>query len=527
LFALENLTVVIAWLLITVVWVNLLFLVFMWYRRLARKRYFEIKDAAREHYRDVVLRFRRENLTVEAAASVLSAAHHRAEHDAIVEMLDTPQGYDERTTQLLFALEYVQEWSRTGFGRATPDLMRRAMRREHVELTDTKPRITLFSRLDAMRHAALKRVVAVRRLGRLVPPVALVFTAKALGDPSADVRRVAVANLGAQRHPRAIPLLIEELMRSLEQGNDVSLRAAKTALVNYQMEDLHHFMAELRSSNRRLRFLVVDTIREIAVRSSRRNLLTKNDFPIEMYNTFLSDLVKDENPDVRARAAGVIRHFRDAAGENALKELLMDENEFVRLHAVRACADRHLPQFIPWLAQRLGDSKWRVREAAVQSLTIFGRSGEDEMCRYFVRTTDRYGSEQVAEELQRNGVVAELVRTFEDAEKSALASSVFHKLILLGKTPMLLHLAAAEDAPLGVQLHLVELLAADDHPESADFLAQLAESEDSIVAERAQVALEAVQAAQAAAAQAAAAQAAEAQTAAAAAAGAGSEGQVS
>jgi hypothetical protein len=99
---------------------------------------------------------------------------------------------------------------------------------------------------------------------------------------------------------------------------------------------------------------------------------------------------------------------------------------------------------------------------------------------------------------------------------------VFQKLILLGKTPMLLHLAGDEDAPLAVQLHMVELLAADDHPESADFLAQLAESEVDVVAERAQVALEAVQAVQAAAAQAAAAQ-----NAAAAAAGAGAEGQVS
>jgi HEAT repeat protein len=435
-------------------------------------------------------------------------------------MLDGPQGYDERTTQLLFALEYVREWARTAFGRrATADLMRRAMRREHVELKAEKPRVSFFSRADAMRHAALKRVVAVRRLGRLSPPVALVFTAKALVDPSPDVRRVAVANLGAQRHPRAVPLLIEELMRSLEQGNDVSLRAAKTALVNYQMEDLHLFVPELRNANRRLRFLVVDTIREIARRSARRGLLTKNDFPIELYSIVLQELVRDENPDVRARAAGVVRHFRDAAGEQALKELLMDENEFVRLHAVRSCADRHLPQFIPWLAQRLGDSKWRVREAAVQSLSVFGRSGEDEMCRFFVRTTDRYGSEQVAEELQRNGVVAELVRTFEDSEKSALASSVFQKLILLGKTPMLLHLAGSDDAPLGVQLHLVELLAADDHPESADFLAVLAQNEDAVVAERAQLALDSVNAAAAAA-------AAQKAAVAAAAAAAGGEGQV-
>lgn len=484
-FAAENLTIIIAWLLITVAWVNLSFLMFMWYRRIARRHYFDTKDSARKQYRDIILRFRDQQMDILPVASVLSAARQTAEHDAIVEQLDTPEGYDERTTELLFALGYVEAWARAVFGRkAAPDLVRRALRQEAVEPGD-KPPSGWAARLQAMRHASVKRVVALRRLGRLAAPAALVFATRALRDPSPDVRRVAVATLGEKRHPQAIPQLMNELVSALEQGNDVSLRAVKAALVSFRMEDLHHFTPELRHPKKRVRFVVVDSIREIAGHAAKRTLLNKNDFPIEMHRLFVEELVHDSFADVRARAAGVVRHFRDPAAQQALRTLLQDEDEFVRLHAVRACADRYLPDFIPWIAQRIGDTKWRVREAAVLALSAFGRSGEDEMCRYFIRTSDRYASEQVAEELQRDGVVAELVRTFQDPEQSSLASSVFQKLILLEKAAVLLHMVTSDDAPLAARLHLLDLLAADESEESLRAISIIAETETGMVGDKA------------------------------------------
>ena len=56
------------------------------------------------------------------------------------------------------------------------------------------------------------------------------------------VRRLAVESMGENRSPQAIPLLLEELRRAVEEGNDVSLRTIKSALVRYRITDMESFL---------------------------------------------------------------------------------------------------------------------------------------------------------------------------------------------------------------------------------------------------------------------------------------------
>jgi HEAT repeat protein len=436
----EDLASLVMWLLATVVSVNLLFLMFIFYRRLGRKRYYEDKDAARSRYTRVISEFVDNEINVERAISLLEEASSRAEQDAVQEMLLAQEDANnaERISQVLFGLGYVERWSRQAFGRSrTKALIARSMKREKAAIS-TRVNKNWLTPIVKMRAFCVPRAVAVEGLGRLAPEYAQVFIAEALHDPSPEVRRVAIAAMGRNRHPAAIPLLFEELLKAVEMHNDVSLRSTKAALVCYTMEDLGHFVPYLSHPNRRMRFFVVDTIREICNKTSRNMLLNKNDFPQDLYEAFLDNASHDEFADVRARCGAVIKHFRDKRAMASLRALLVDENDFVRLHSVRACQDRYYAELVPDMVRRLSDTRWRVREAAVKALAAFGTSGSNELYRYFINTKDQYVSEQISEEIQRSGLTADMVAALaHGGEDRDLAMAVAKKLVLMGKSSLL------------------------------------------------------------------------------------------
>jgi HEAT repeat protein len=446
----EDLASLVLWLLATVVSVNLLFLMFIFYRRLGRKRYYEDKDSARARYTRVISEFVDNEINVDRAVQLLKEASSRAEHDAVQEMLLAQEDANnaERISQVFFGLNYVDQWARQAFGRSrSKALLDRSMRREKAAISTQVDRGPL-ARFRKMKMFAVPRSLAVEALGRLAPEYAQVFIAEALHDPAPEVRRVAIAAMGRNRHPAAIPLLFDELLKAVEMHNDVSLRSTKSALVCYTMEDLRHFVPYLAHPNRRMRFFLVDTIREICNKASRHMLLNKNDFPQDLYEAFLDTAVKDEFADVRARSAAVVKHFRDKRALAALRGLLSDENDFVRLHSVRACQDRFYVELVPDMVRRLSDTRWRVREAAVRALAAFGTSGSNELYRYFVATKDQYVSEQITEEIQRSGLTADIVAALaHGGEDRDLAMAVAKKMALMGKVSLLTSAVAGLTQP--------------------------------------------------------------------------------
>lgn len=446
----EDLASVVLWLLATVLSLNLLFLVFVFYRRLARQRYYVDKDAARSRYSRVVSDFIQNDITVDRAVVLLKEATSQAERDAVREILlaQVDSNNSERISEVFFGLGYVDSWAREAFGRRrAKKLVEASMRRVKASIS-TQVADSILNPLYRMRMFSVPRSLAVDHLGRMAPDYAQVFTAEALHDPAAEVRRVAIANMGRNRHPAAIPLLLEELRRAVEMGNDVSLRSTKAALVCYQLDDLQHFVSHLAHPNRRLRFFVVDSIREICNRAAKHMLLNKNDFPQELYEAFLEQVVGDEFADVRARSSAVIKHFRDKRALAALRALVTDENDFVRLHAVRACADRYYAGLIPDMVARLGDTRWRVREAAVKTLAAFGTSGSNELYRCFTKTKDQYVSEQITEEIQRGGLTVDLVAALTmGGEDRDLAMGVCRKMALMGKSSLLVSAVASLAEP--------------------------------------------------------------------------------
>jgi len=532
-FLLEDLVAVTLWLLATVIVINVLFLAFVFYRRWSRNRYYRAKDEARERYRRAVTELVWKDVPVEQAAELLRGAKSVAEREAVQELLlagpgtpgtvgsggaKTPSGAgpkvqsgvssrvgsgirsrsgssamhlsvylktQERVSELFFALGYVDEWAREAFGRKqAADLVSRSRRKEKVPIT-TAVRRGAWERVRCMQLLSVPRALAVDRLGSLSADYAQVFVAEALQDPATDVRSVAIAAMGRNRHPAAIPLLLEELRKAVDEGNDVSLRATKAALCSYQLADAHHFTPFLKHRNQRMRFFVVDSLREICNREAKSAQLTRRGFPEDLCDLLLQNAVNDPFPDVRARSAALVAHFRDAQAVAALRALLRDENEFVRLHAVRVCADRYYGDLIPDVLRCLSDQKWRVREAAVQTLAAFGVAGLNEMFRYFAATTDRYESEQIAEEIQRTGLVDQVLTSLASGGEAArLADAVCRKMALMGKNSLLTTAVAARIPP-EARLLLMEALLVAPTPRLMSILETLAETDGGPVGQKA------------------------------------------
>ena len=487
LFLIEDLGMLVLWLILMVIAINALFLCFVFYRRAARTRYFVAKDAARERFASPIREFLLHNISVEHATEILREARMEPEIDAVQNLLlsQVTQENTGRVSELFFALGYVDRWGAQAFGsRHARMLVMQSMRQEQTALP-TPARSSWTSPIARFRLFYVTRMIAVDHLGRLAPEYAQPFLAAALLDPAPEVRRVAITSMGRNRHPEAVPLIVAELRRALRVPGSVSSRTAKSALVCYRMEDLHRFIPFLQDPDDQLRFYLVDVLREITAREGQHGLLNKNDFPPDLYTLFLEKLASDPSADVRARSAAVIRHFRDRAGMDVLRRLMQDPNDFVRLHAVRACSDRYYTDLTDDLLDRVKDQRWRVREAAVRAVAALGPAAINRLYEQFVNSQDQYAAEQVADEIQHTGLFRDILAAMAAGGKDAeTATAACRKMVTLGKTSLTLNAVLNVDVPQ-VRLMLLDALSAAPNEEFVGLLNYLQTNDTGAVAARA------------------------------------------
>jgi hypothetical protein len=153
----------------------------------------------------------------------------------------------------------------------------------------------------------------------------------------------------------------------------------------------------------------------------------------ELSELFTTRLCVDENPDVRARAAPILAYLADPRAPSALLTLLDDPEWSVRLQAVLSLAKY---KFLPQAAQispRLSDPHWMVREAAVRILLAFGRAGINRLLEHFLDTQDRYSREQIADEMQRAGLIPALLARYASTPNGR-DERVVERLSQMGKT---------------------------------------------------------------------------------------------
>jgi HEAT repeat protein len=401
-------------------------------RRQRRERYFQRIDDLRQRYSPVIAALLAQKLEYERGLAVLKGIAGFDRNFVLEQLCLEKKPAPEQVPvlrRLCEDLGLVKLWQQQLSGRIDTASLRHALARPGA----------MVERVGRLHF--LVRAKAADNLGIIQHRPSWPLLVKALEDPHPDVQMVAVRALAAIQEPDSYAPLVERLHQVVLKpaSTALSLRAVKTALVSFPLKQAVGLIPSLNHSHRRIRFLATDIIREMVAREGAWEedfVMDSKIFSLELIEAFLTRLCFDENPDVRARAAPVVAHLADPRSTPVLLTLLEDAQWFVRLHAVRALAKRKYISQAPHVAQRLTDPHWMVREAAARTLLVFGRVGSDHLAAHFLSTEDRYSREQIADEMQRAGLIPNLLAQFGSAE-NGMESRVIEQFAQMGKTSYL------------------------------------------------------------------------------------------
>ena len=119
----------------------------------------------------------------------------------------------------------------------------------------------------------------------------------------------------------------------------------------------------------------------------------------------------------------------------------------------------------------------RVREGAAQTLSAFGHRGTNELYRYFIVAKDRYAADQITDEIQRTGLIRDILEELaKGGEDAGLAQDVCRKMALMGKTTLLTQAVSANIAP-EARILLMESMMEAPTQEFLNLLATLAKKD--------------------------------------------------
>jgi HEAT repeat protein len=401
-------------------------------RRQRRERYFERLDDVRQRFGPVVSALYGRTIDydrgVEALKGIGGLDRLYFLEQLLFEKLPTPAQVPV-AYQLSEDLGLVKVWQSHLSGRFELASLRDALARPEGILQR-------FGRLNFILKAK-----SAENLGVIRHQPSWPLLVKALNDAHPDVQSVAARSLAAIGETESFPALLKRLQETvMRPANKISLRSIKSALVSFPLKEAQRLMPSMQHEHPRVRFMAVDIIREMVEREAALNeefVLEASMFGPELGEILLTHCCFDDNGDVRARSAPIIAYLSDVRATPVLLTLLDDPQWFVRLHTVRALAKRKFLSQAEQVSQRLTDPHWLVREAAAQTLLVFGRAGVDQLADHMLKTQDRYSREQIADEMQRTGLIPTLLTQYSTSTDNREAR-VFTQLADLGKTSYLL-----------------------------------------------------------------------------------------
>lgn len=299
-----------------------------------------------------------------------------------------------------------------------------------------------------------RRAHAARWLGRLGSPESVSDLIRLLDDSSYHVRCVAVGALASWRHPRILSALLKTLdhMRertpwgALPRRHRVPIGVVTDALIAQGASAVAPLLPRLQSGPRPVREAVAE-------------VLSWSPDPHPRVRAALLGALRDDDPEVRARAAKALGKIAYVGAVVPLADTLSDGTWFVRLQAARALGAIAHPRAIAPLVSALTDEYWQVRAAAADALRRLGDLAVPALTHCLFTSRDRYAKEQIVEELQRTSFIQEQIDALDEARPGAgfAAQRLLREIARHGATRILLEALRRHPTP-AVRLRLIDIL---------------------------------------------------------------------
>jgi len=292
---------------------------------------------------------------------------------------------------------------------------------------------------EARQFTGWRRRHALVQLGRMRAPEVVSALAEGLDDPNLETRMAAVRGLGRLSLPEAAVPMLERII----QGQlDVPATPLQNALLSCCRWDPSILVPFVRKATEETRPMLARVLGEIATGDLDEDLLL---------------LAYDPLPDVRASAARALGEARLGLALSALGALASDSEWFVRLRAVVSLGQLRHPRTIPVLIETLCDKNRYVR---LRSAMALARLEEHlgEILDLAAHKRDRYALQALVSELERSGIIIELVNALRVPAKQAAAGAVLLAALRAGAQRLLLAMLL-HHADWRVRVALARLLA--------------------------------------------------------------------
>jgi len=348
--------------------------------------------------------------------------------------------------ELCLELGLIDVWQRRILGQFAPVTLRQA-----CLLPDGS--LHFFSRLHFLLRAR-----SARSLGLVRHRASWPILARALDDPHPDVQRVALRALAALSEPRSLPALVIQMDKAVSDKRcGLSLYSLKAALARFPLSQAVQLLPAMRHPNPRVRAASGEILREMAKRESaeaRALVQYKSVFDREM-----AVLVSDADPRVRAIAFEVAELLDSANRKPAVDQELVEARGPVQSVAPENFAQRFEALPLAELPLLLADPQRTVRQAALRALLAHGREGLSKLYEQFVLTEDKALKNQILEELDRAGLLPNLLQSV-DGNSGTLERQVVELIVSMGATR---YLQAALTNVYGHELLQVLFAKLEDH----------------------------------------------------------------
>jgi HEAT repeat protein len=264
----------------------------------------------------------------------------------------------------------------------------------------------------------LLRAKSIRNLGMLRHQPSWLLLANTLDDRHPDIQLVALRSLAALGAQEGFHVLRERL-HAVVQGESSSppMQSLLAAMACFDLTCVPALLPSLRHANRQIRLRTTEVLRMMVCREAIRQPhfnLTEELLTPPMAELLLTGLAVDSSAEIRASVAEVLVFLTDPRTPSVLHNLLLDPQWFVRLRTLRALA--HLRQAAAPLhldiRNFLRDPRWQVREAAIQALISLGQEEKHELYEYYLRSADHTVRDEIAEVIQRTGLMSALVEDY-------------------------------------------------------------------------------------------------------------------